>query len=60
MTSNVSVLFYLKNTVKTKNGLSPVYLRLTIEGIRLDFSTDRTVNKMDWNNQTGRFGEFRK
>ncbi|WP_312077372.1 phage integrase SAM-like domain and Arm DNA-binding domain-containing protein [Chryseobacterium sp.] len=48
-----SLLFYLK---KSKGNLeaSAIYVRLTVEGKRKEFSTGKMINNKDWNPKTGK------
>lgn len=54
MKHKMSILFYAKSAKATKNGLLPIYLRITINGIRIELSTSRYVEKSKWNNVTGK------
>ncbi|WP_234977653.1 Arm DNA-binding domain-containing protein [Flavobacterium cucumis] len=45
----MSILFYAKSAKVAKNGLLPIYLRITINGARIELSTSRFVEKTKWN-----------
>ena len=48
MDNVLSILFYLMRSKKDKNGLIPIYLRVTLNGKRVDLSTHRKINPLDW------------
>ena len=54
MKTNFSLLFYLKKQKKFTGGLAPVYLRITVEGKRVELTTNRECDPEKWNNQSGR------
>lgn len=54
MKHKMTILFYAKSAKATKNGLLPIYLRITINGIRIELSTSRYVEKSKWNNAAGK------
>lgn len=54
MKHKMSILFYLKSSKASKNGLSPIYQRITINGTRIELSTSRYVEKSKWNNAAGK------
>ncbi|MCU0342011.1 MAG: Arm DNA-binding domain-containing protein, partial [Spirosomaceae bacterium] len=45
---NLCVLFWLRKSKADENGLSPVYVRLTIEGARTEFSLGKKVHPDKW------------
>jgi integrase len=53
MNKNLNLLFYLKRAKIKKNGEAPIYLRITVDGIRAETSTGRSIipNKWDSNIQ---------
>lgn len=54
MNTKISVLFYVKKS-KAKNHLQvPVYLRITVNGKRSEFSTGKTVDVSKWSSQMNR------
>lgn len=54
MKHKISTLFYAKNSKASKNGLIPIYQRITINGIRIELSTSRFVEKTKWNTSAGK------
>jgi site-specific recombinase XerD len=54
MEHRISVLFYARNSKKNSKGLSPIYIRLTINGRRLDQSIGRSINPALWSPEAGR------
>jgi len=54
MEHHISVLFYARKSKKTSKGLSPIYMRLTINGQRLDQSIQRYVDCGLWFAAAGR------
>jgi hypothetical protein len=54
MKHKMTILFYTKSAKATKNGLLPIYLRITINGTRIELSTSRYVEKSKWNNPAGK------
>ena len=54
MKHKISTLFYAKSSKATKNGLIPIYQRITINGIRIELSTSRFVEKVKWNTEAGK------
>ena len=49
MISAFCLNFALKKTKILANGTAPIYLRLTIEGHRIEFTTRRYLNPSRWN-----------
>lgn len=54
MQHNISVLFYSKISKKGKGNLIPIYLRITINGKRIEQSTHRSVQRSQWSSAFGR------
>jgi len=48
MDTNFSILFYAKKTKTTVEGLVPIYLRVTIDGQRIELSTQRYTHPDKW------------
>ncbi|WP_461639075.1 Arm DNA-binding domain-containing protein [Labilibaculum euxinus] len=50
MRQTTSILFFARKTTKLKNGKSPIFVRITIDGQRLDISLKRSIdsNKRKW------------
>lgn len=49
MKHKMSILFYAKSAKTGKNGLVPIYLRITIDGIRVELSTSKFIEISKWN-----------
>lgn len=54
MEHHISILFYVRKSKKTTDGLLPVYIRITINGQRIDQSIQRYVQATQWSVQAGR------
>ena len=54
MENHISVLFYARKSKKTSKGLIPIYIRITVNGQRLDQSIQRYVSAAQWSVATGR------
>lgn len=54
MKHKMSILFYVKSSKATKNGLLPIYQRITINGTRIELSTSKFVEKSKWNTAAGK------
>lgn len=54
MKHKMSILFYVKSSKASKNGLLPIYQRITINGARIELSTSRFVEKTKWNIAAGK------
>jgi hypothetical protein len=48
MRNKISILFYVKRTKVTPDGLVPIYMRITIDGKRLETSTKKFVEPLRW------------
>jgi hypothetical protein len=49
MNKSFALLFYVKRSKMTGAGTAPVYLRITIDGERIEISSKRHVNPEKWN-----------
>jgi hypothetical protein len=49
-----SILFYLKKSKKTEDNVYPIYVRITIEGSRAEFSMQQNISEKSWNPVKGR------
>lgn len=49
MNRSFTMLFYLKRSKTNRKGLAPVFLRITMDGIRLEISSKRYINPANWN-----------
>ena len=54
MEHRISVLFYARKSKKTSKGLAPIYIRITVNGQRLEHSIQRYVNASQWSASAGR------
>ncbi len=54
MNAKLSILFYARKVKKNKDGLSPIYLRITINGQRLEISTQRYIEWAKWSPLQGK------
>ncbi len=46
--STFAQVFYIKRNKMMRNGEAPIYLRITVNGQRAEFSTKRTVDPDQW------------
>ena len=53
MQNTFSVLFYPRKYDLDKNGFAPIYLRITVNGKRSEFSIKRKVLFTQWNSEAG-------
>ncbi|WP_310555054.1 site-specific integrase [Flavobacterium sp.] len=51
MKTKITLHFYAKSTKTNSHGLLPIYVRLTVDGKRLEFSTKKFVEKSKWSNE---------
>jgi site-specific recombinase XerD len=51
MKTKITLHFYAKSTKANANGLLPIYVRLTVDGKRLEFSTKKFVEKSKWSSE---------
>lgn len=54
METRMSILFYGKRAKMTKEGLVPIYLRVTVNGKRFETSTNRYIPENKWSVEAGR------
>ncbi len=45
------VLFFIKRTKKLKDGTSPIYARLTVNGLRSEFTLQKSIDENQWNKE---------
>jgi hypothetical protein len=50
MNKKLELFFFLKKSKVNANGLVPIYLRITIAGLRTDISSKRSIDPSKWNN----------
>ncbi len=48
-----TVLFYIKRTKNLRDGTSPIYVRITMNGMRSEFGLKRSISVDLWNTKTG-------
>ena len=60
MNKTFGLLFYLKKSKINSSGLVPIYLRITIDGIRTDISSKRFIDADKWNNKAQKVTEHAK
>jgi site-specific recombinase XerD len=48
MNTTVSILFYIKRAKANSQGISPIYVRVTIESKRFEFSSMKYINSEKW------------
>ena len=51
MNTTVSVLFYIKRSKATNEGICPIYARVTIQAKRFEFSANKYVNPERWSGE---------
>lgn len=49
-----TILFFIKKTKQLKNGEAPVYLRITVDGLRAEMAVKRSVLSSNWDEKKGR------
>jgi hypothetical protein len=54
MKQTTSILFFARKTTKLKNGESPIFLRITVDGQRLDISLKRSIDSKFWDSNKGK------
>ena len=54
MKTKVSILFYAKRAKASVNGLVPIYTRITINGKRIELSSNRFVEISKWSTEAGK------
>ncbi|HBI90302.1 MAG TPA: recombinase, partial [Sphingobacterium sp.] len=54
MSTNYSLLFYLKKPKNYVNGPKPIYMRITVDGIPKEVSTGRECDPSKWSSKANR------
>lgn len=54
MKTKVSILFYAKRAKANINGLVPIYTRITVNGKRIELSSNRFVEPSKWSTEAGK------
>ncbi len=51
MNTTVSILFYIKRAKVNSNGVCPIYVRVTIDAKRFEFSANKSVSPNQWSSE---------
>jgi site-specific recombinase XerD len=51
MNTTVSVLFYIKRSKANNDGICPIYVRVTIQAKRFEFSSNKFINPEKWSSE---------
>ena len=54
MKNTFSILFYIRTSKQKKDGTTPIYVRITVNGKRSDFSAQRSITASRWNKSKSR------
>ena len=54
MKDTFSVIFYIRKTRADKNGMAPIFLRITVNSQRAEWSVQRKVQTANWNATAGK------
>ena len=54
MKNTFSILFYIRTSKQKKDGTTPIYVRITVNGKRSDFSAKRSIDASKWNTSKAR------
>src|SRR4051812_11007948 len=54
MEHTISILFYTRKTRQAKGDTLPIYLRITINGKRIEQTINRTIELSKWSNKAGK------
>lgn len=54
MRNTFNIIFYPRRTRENKNGQQPIYARVTVNGTRVEFATQRTAPSGKWEMQNGK------
>ncbi|MBF4473295.1 site-specific integrase [Flavobacterium sp. HJJ] len=54
MKEKITLHFYAKSTKANTKGLLPIYVRLTVDGKRLEYSTKKFIDPTKWSQDQGR------
>ncbi len=53
MNHTTKILFYLRNSRVNKKGEAPIYMRVTINGKRIDLAISRYIDPDKWSSSAG-------
>jgi integrase len=56
MNKTLSILFYIKTSKINKQNLVPIYMRISVDGVRVEISTNRQIEIKNWDNLRQRCG----
>lgn len=51
MNASLSILFYIKRAKVNKQGLCPIYVRVTVQSKRFEFSSNKFINPLKWSSE---------
>lgn len=51
MNAKISILFYAKRAKASTSGLVPIYLRITVDGVRIEISSKRFIMPEKWSQE---------
>jgi Arm DNA-binding domain len=54
VSENLSILFFLETNEASQNGQTPIYIRITVNGQRKEFSTDNKIDPALWDHCASR------
>ncbi len=54
MKAKIAILFYTKISKTLKSGLSPIYMRITVNGTRIEINTSKSVDITKWSPEAGK------
>ncbi len=60
MNKTMKVLFLLRTRANYESGPAPIYMRVTIEGERFEFATQRKADPEKWDSKAGRLVKSKK
>jgi hypothetical protein len=60
MNKTMKVLFLLRTRANYEGGPAPIYMRVTIEGERFEFATQRKADPEKWDSKAGRLVKSKK
>lgn len=55
-----TVLFYIKRTKVLRDGMIPIYVRVTIDGQRAEFGLHKSIKDDQWDKRKGCFKGYSK
>ena len=53
LNQSTSILFWLFKAKKSADGKTPIYCRITIDGLRAEFSTGKKIEPINWKSKPG-------